>query len=147
MPRFSHDDPNYRAALREMARNLKRLMDERTWTRADLTRAAATFMPENKRFGPDNTSNFVNGKRNPTRSFRVAMSKAFGVPEEEFMPAFLRADPDSVIPTTPILSQVPGKRDTYRVFIDRELSLKDARKILEAIDAIDDCGSSNASSS
>ena len=59
MVKFSHDDPQYRAALRDMSQKLTKLLKDRNWSRADLTRAASKHMPEGGRFGPDNTSNFV----------------------------------------------------------------------------------------
>ena len=138
MPRFFHTDPTYRAALHEMSVNLNRLLNERNWSRADLTRAAAKHMPEGGRFGPDNTSNFVNGKRRPTRLLLIAMCKAFGVEEEDILPPMLLDRPGSATPIVPIISPVPGKRDAYRVFIDREFSWKNARKIVDAVTAIDD---------
>jgi hypothetical protein len=122
MTRFFHADPTYRDALHEMSVNLNRLLNERNWSRADLTRAAAKQMPEGERFGPDNTSNFVNGKRRPTRPFRIAMCKAFGVEEEEIFPPMLLDRLGSASPMVPMIREVTGKRDAFRVLIDREFS-------------------------
>jgi hypothetical protein len=102
MPRFSHDDPEYEAGLREMSLRLNRLMDDRGWSRADLTRAASKFMPEGGRFGPDNTSNFVDGKRRPTKPFVIAMCKAFGVEEDAFLPPYLLDRPGEAAPSRPL---------------------------------------------
>lgn len=138
MVKFSHDDPQYRAALREMSKRLRALMDAKQWSRADLTRAAAPFMPEGGRFGPDNTSNFVNGKRKPTKPFLIAMCEAFGVTEDAILPPFLIEGGDALSPSSPLLTAVPGKSDRYRVFIDRELSLKDALRIVAALEGKDE---------
>lgn len=134
MPRFYHNDPLYNAALREMGSRLRRLMDERSWSRADLTRAAQKFMPEGGRFGPDNTSNFVNGKRRPTRPFIVAMSKALGVEESDFMPPYLVEGAPGEAPAGPLLTQILGQKDLFRVVIDRQLPLKKAMKIIQALE-------------
>ena len=83
MTRFSHDDPQYRAALREMSRNLTRLLDDRNWNQADLVRYAKPHMPDGARFGPDNASNFVGGRRKPTRPFIKAINAALGVEEAD----------------------------------------------------------------
>ena len=61
MARYSHDDPQYQAALREMGKNLSRLLDDRGWNQADLARAAAKHMPEDARFGDDSASRFLRG--------------------------------------------------------------------------------------
>jgi transcriptional regulator with XRE-family HTH domain len=134
MPRFSHDDPEYEAGLREMSLRLNRLMDDRGWSRADLTRAASKFMPEGGRFGPDNTSNFVNGKRRPTKPFVIAMCKAFGVEEDAFLPPYLLDRPgEAATSRPPSLTLVPGKPHLCRVFIDLELPIKQGVKIFEAL--------------
>jgi len=116
-----------------MGVKLRGLMDERDWSRADLTRAARKHMPDSKRFGPDNTSNFVNGKRRPTRPFVKALCGAFGVEPEDFMPPYLLDDTAETAPTPPLLTQVAGKDGIYRVVIDMELSLKDATRLLRAL--------------
>ena len=134
--KFSHADPQYIAALKDMGARLRKLMDDKNWSRADLTRAAAKHMPEGGRFGADNTSNFVNGKRKPTRPFVKALPAALGVPEEEFIPPYLREEGREQITTIPLLSEVPGRKGFYRVFIDRELMLKDALRIVEALEEI-----------
>lgn len=133
-PRFSHTDPQYAAALREMGSRLEKLMDARNWSRADLTRAAAKFMPEGGRFGPDNTSNFVNGKRKPTRPFLIAMCRALGVKEEDILPPLLT---QGTVQAVPLLTQVPGKKDRYRLVIDREFSLKESLRLVEILEEID----------
>ncbi|MGA8585963.1 MAG: hypothetical protein WB715_19400 [Roseiarcus sp.] len=119
-----------------MSQRLHKLLDERQWSRADLTRAAAKFMPEDGRFGPDNTSNFVNGKRCPTKPFLIAMCKAFGVDEDAILPPYLRERPGENAAQIPLLAEVPGKLGLFRLYLDRELALKDALKIIQAIDAI-----------
>jgi hypothetical protein len=144
MPRFFHTDPTYRAALHEMSVNLNRLLNERNWSRADLTRAAAKHMPEGARFGADNTSNFVNGKRGPTRPFRIAMCTALGVEEEDIFPPPLLDRAALAAPMRQIISAVPGKRGIYHIFIDREFSWENARKIVDTVEAIYGLEPSNA---
>ncbi|HEY1452405.1 MAG TPA: helix-turn-helix transcriptional regulator [Roseiarcus sp.] len=97
-------------------------------------------MPEGSRFGPDNTSNFVNGKRRPTRPFLIAMTKAFGVTEEDILPPYLIDRPGDAAPPTPLLAVIPGT-DLYRVFIDRELPLKQALRLVHALEEISNVGS------
>lgn len=133
MPRYSHDDPQYRAALREMSIRLTNMLNERNWNRADLTRAAAKFMLDGGRFGADNTSNFVNGKRKPTRPFLIAMCKALGVKEEDILPEYLMERPGQDAPQPSLLTQVPGRPNLYRIYIDREMPLPDALLIVEAL--------------
>lgn len=137
MPRYSHDDPQYRNALREMGNNLRALLNDRNWNAADLVRAASRHMPDGGRFAADNASNFVNGKRKPTRPFVLAMCKALGVEEEAILPAFFLDDPTDYVATAPLLTQVSGKKDIYRIFIDREMTLKNALLIVEALDRIE----------
>jgi hypothetical protein len=120
-----------------MANNLRSLLNDRNWNAADLVRAAARHMPEVGRFAADNASNFINGKRKPTRPFVIAMGKALGIEPEAFMPAYFLAEPVAGEATAPLLTQVPGKRDVYRVFIDREMTLKNALLIVEALDKIE----------
>ena len=134
MPRFSHDDPAYRAALKEMARNINRLMDDRGWNQADLVRHAKIHMPPEARFGADNASNFAGGKRKPTKPFIAAMCKAFGVEETDFMPPYLAGRVGTSPPVSPLLTAVAGKPGMYRVYIDRELPLKEALRVVEGLE-------------
>lgn len=138
MPRPSHNDPAYRAALREMSRRIHKLLDGKQWNQAALTREASKYMPDGARFGPDNTSNFVNGKRRPTRVFLLAMCKAFGVEEEAILPDYFRVRPDGETPALPLFQLAPlvGKPGVYRVIVDLEMPRKDAVRFLEAYDAI-----------
>lgn len=139
MAKFSHADPRYTAALADMGRNLRRLLDERDWSAADLVRATRLQMPIDPatgkpgRYDADNASNMLNGKRRPTRAFIKAVSAALGVDESEFMPAFLRDDragPD----VKPVLTEVPGSPGLFHVYIDRQLPLKHALRIIAALD-------------
>ena len=135
MTRFSHEDPRYRAALREMAKNLSRLLDERNWNQADLVRHAKIHMPEGSRFGPDNASNFVGGRRKPTRPFIKAINAALGVDEADWMPPFLlETTGSSTQSPTPLLTAVPGKPGRWRVLIDMELPLADALRIAASVE-------------
>ena len=136
-PRLTHDDPRYRAALNEMGRRLTVLLNERNWNQADFVRAAAKHMPNDNRFGPDNASNFVNGRRKPTRPFLIAMCKALNVEEKDILPDLLLKGPGEHVPATPaLLSDVLGKPGIVRLYVDRELPLKEALTILRALDAI-----------
>lgn len=140
MSRFSHSDPRYTAALAEMGRNLRALIDARDWNQADLMRAAQLHMPIDPstgmpgRMGADNISNMVNGKRKPIRPFVKAVAAALGVEETAFMPAFLGElhSPPTAAPI-PILSEVAGKLGIFRVVIDREFPLEHALKIIAAM--------------
>lgn len=139
MSRFSHADPRYAAALAEMGRNLQKLLDDRDWTQADLVRAAALHMPIDPgtgrpaRMAADNISNLVNGKRRPIRATIKAVSAALGVAEEVWLPSFLRDIGATAAEVRPILTEVPGKDGVYRVFIDRELTLPQALRVIAAL--------------
>jgi transcriptional regulator with XRE-family HTH domain len=140
MSKFSHSDPRYTAALAEMGRNLRALMDARDWNQADLMRAAQLHMPADPnagkpaRLGADNISNMVNGKRKPSRVFVKAAAAALGVEETAFMPAFLGESHSApAAAPIPILSEVPGKLGLFRVVIDREFPLEHALKIIAAM--------------
>ncbi len=118
-----------------MSQKLTKLLNDRNWSRADLTRAASKHMPEGGRFGPDNTSNFVNGKRRPTRPFLIAMCKAFNVIEDDILPPYLLERPGAVDdpPLPPSITRVVGKENLFRVFIDLELPFEQAMKIYGAL--------------
>lgn len=141
MSRFSHADPQYKNALAEMGRSIQRLMDARDWTQADLMRAAGLQMPIDPgtgrpgRMGADNISNMVNGKRRPTRTFVKAVAAAFGVDEAEFMPAYLR-DMRATSELRPLLTEVPGKDGLFRVYIDREVPLAVALRVIAALEGV-----------
>jgi transcriptional regulator with XRE-family HTH domain len=143
MSRFSHTDPRYNAALDEMGRNLRALMDARDWSQADLMREASQHMPldratqKPRRMAADNISNFTNGKRCPTRVFVKALASALGVDEGQFMPALLRERTPADAPR-PVLQEVPGKEGIYRVTIDRELPLAHALRIIAELEAHSD---------
>jgi len=93
--RYSHDDPAYKEALQQMAHLVRKKLDEKNWTQAELVRRAGPFMPKHpetgkpRRLSDDNISNMVNGKRRPTRNFVIAVSKAFECADEDFMPKYL----------------------------------------------------------
>lgn len=143
MSRFSHADPRYVAALNEMGRNLRTLMDARDWSQADLMRAAHLQMPIDPATGKpgrlqaDNISNAVNGKRRPTRVFVKAIAAALGVTEDAFMPPYLldlrtpRAD------AQPLLTEVPGEDGVYHIVIDRKLPLEHALRVIKALGTVD----------
>lgn len=143
MSRFSHADPRYVAALEEMGRNLRNLMDARDWSQADLMRAAAKQMPIDPSTGKpgrlqaDNISNATNGKRRPTRTFVKAIAAALGVTEDAFMPPYLldlrapRAD------AAPLLTEVPGEEGVYHIVIDRKLPLEHALRVIKALGTVD----------
>lgn len=139
MSRFSHSDPRYTAALDEMSRNLRGLMDARDWTQADLMRAAQLHMPRDPvtgkpgRVGADNISNMTNGKRRPSRVFVKAIAAAMGVDEAEFMPAYLRDIRNQSADAAPLLQEVPGEDGLYHVVIDRKLPLARALKVIAAL--------------
>lgn len=143
MVKFSHGDPEYRAALREMAKRLTAIIQDQGLNGSELARRGEAFMPEDARFGPDNASNFLNGKRRPTYPFQVAISKALNVPVEDFMPPYLLRQPGDAIQQTPKMSEIRGKPGRWRVFIDREMSLKDAYRVVELLEEIE--GGGNAS--
>ena len=139
MARFSHADPRYSAALQEMGRSLRKLLDERDWSQADLVRATRQHMPidpqtgQPGRYDADNASNMMNGKRRPTRSFIKAVSAGLGVDESAWLPAFLREENAVAAEVKPLLTEVIGKPGIYRVLIDLELPLKQALKVLAAL--------------
>lgn len=141
MPRFSHADPRYKAALHEMGLRLTRMLDERDWTAADLVRAAKPHMPIDPstgkpgRLSADNVSNIKNGKRRPTRAFVKAITGALGCSEEDLLPPFLMDDqPSALASAPPLLAEVPGRKGFFRVYIDRELPLTHALKIIAALE-------------
>jgi transcriptional regulator with XRE-family HTH domain len=140
MPRFSHDDPRYTAALHEMGQRLSKMLDARDWTAADLVRAARLHMPPDPatgrpgRLNADNVSNIKNGKRRPTRAFVKAITAALGCAEEDLLPPFLMDGRPAGSALPPLLAAVPGRPDVYRVFIDRELPLPQALKIIAALE-------------
>ena len=140
MARFSHADPRYQAALQEMGRNLRKLLDERDWTQADLVRATRLHMPIDPatglpgRYDADNASNMMNGKRRPTRAFVKAVSAALGIEDGAFLPDFLRADHLIGGELKPLLTEVPGKPGIFRVFIDQEFPIKQALRIVGALE-------------
>ena len=94
-------------------------------------------MPDGARFGADNASNFTNGRRKPTKPFVKAMCAALGVEEDAIMPPFLLDRVGSPPEVSPLVSQVPGKPDRYRFFLDREMTLKQALKMAEALEEVE----------
>lgn len=143
MSRFSHADPRYSAALDEMGRKLRTLLDARDWSQADLMRASQVQMPVDPmtgkpgRMGADNISNMINGKRRPTRVFVKAVAAALGVDEQAFMPDFLNSLRNPSADAPPLLQAVPGEDGLYHVVIDRKLPLAAALRVIAALGDVD----------
>ena len=140
MARFSHSDPRYNAALQEMGRNLRKLLDDRDWSQADLVRATRLHMPldpatgKPARYDADNASNMINGRFRPTRTFIKAVSAALGVEDGSFLPDFLRVEHVLGHEVRPILTEAVGEPGMFHVYIDRKLPLKQALRLVAALD-------------
>lgn len=121
-----------------MGLRLRKMMEQRDWTQADLVRAAKIHMPIDPetgkpgRLSADNISSMMNGKRRPTRTFVKAVTAA--LESNEWLPAFIADEAPINAPSPALLTASTTSKGMYRVFIDREVPFKHARRILEALD-------------
>lgn len=84
--------------------NLRKLMDDKGLTGADLARQATLRLPKGKVIGRDNISFYVNGRSIPTPIYMTAIAKVLGVDQ-----AFLLARQHSQRPGEPAPAIADGR--------------------------------------
>jgi transcriptional regulator with XRE-family HTH domain len=77
----------------EFGRRLQRMLDERSWSQADLCRAVEDTT--GRRMGRDAVSTYINGRSFPTPTSLNLLCRALGVTKEELFPnALMNASDD-----------------------------------------------------
>ena len=75
-------------AKRVFARRLRAAMDAKGWTQSETAEQASKFMPDRKKLGRDNVSNYANGKHLPRSPVLKALARALGVDPDELRPGW-----------------------------------------------------------
>lgn len=118
----------------EFGRHLQRLLNDRNWSQADLTRQVLAVT--GKRMGRDAISTYINGHSFPTPASLNRLCRAFGLSRDELIPTAL------VIPTQGqhlafgmrVSSSEPGKA---WVEVNRSMSFDTATEIARLL-SLDD---------
>ena len=113
-------------------KTLKKLMDEKGMTQAELCREASHHLGSD--IGRYNISYYLSGRSKPNKERRDAIAAALGVSGEELIPdSAVTPRSDGVGMSAPMeMSQIPGT-DQVRLKIDQVVPWDLALKILEVL--------------
>lgn len=113
---------------------LKRLLDERQWSAAELAREASKFVPETHRkkgrryvIGRHLISAYCRGENEPSRTHLEYISKALGTEPESLLPLTHKLPP---VQTAQAITSLDGKT---RLILDVELDTSMAMEILTLV--------------
>jgi transcriptional regulator with XRE-family HTH domain len=137
MPRIRTRMPRD-GVLREVARNLNRLIVEKGWNQSELARQAAMHMRDRK-FNRDLVSSYCRGQSLPTPVHLLAMAKALGVEPKDIVSVRNYPDAEDSSPPWDLRNLGDG---TAWLAINMAVPLPQALKIIELIE-----GSSGSDSS
>jgi transcriptional regulator with XRE-family HTH domain len=113
---------------------LKRLLDERQWSAAELAREASKFVPETHRkngkpyvIGRHLISAYCRGENEPNRAHLTYIAKALDVEPDSLLPTGPKAP---AIQTAQAITSLDGKT---RLIVDVEIETPIAMEVLETI--------------
>ncbi|MCK1742437.1 helix-turn-helix transcriptional regulator [Bradyrhizobium sp. 139] len=116
------------------AHRLKRLLEERHWSAAELAREASKLVPESHRkndkrhvIGRHLISAYCRGENEPSRAHLTYIAKALGVEPESLLPIAPKAP---AIQTAQAITSLDGKT---RLIIDVEVDTSVAMEVLATI--------------
>lgn len=113
---------------RELARRLRRAMDEKGWTDSDLARNVKTLLP-NSKFDRSHVSTYMRGKAVPGSRYLNAMARALGKEPAELLPKRLGRAESAASPID--VRDIGGGKVWLR--INQQTSWDKALKILELL--------------
>ena len=120
--------------LMSFAHRLKRLLEERQWSAAELAREASKLVPESHRkndkrhvIGRHLISAYCRGENEPSKAHLAYIAKALDVEPESLLPMAPKAP---AVQTAQAITSLDGKT---RLIIDVEMDTSVAMEVLETI--------------